>query len=298
MNILLTGASGLLGKEILPRLSGYGMKVWALDIMLPKEKLPRINYIQGDLFEDTFLKNIFEKIKPEYLLNLAWKVSGDYADSPLNFKFLQAGMNMLEAFKANGGKRAVYFGSMFEYAASEGPLAESSPLQASNAYEECKISLYRQALDYAKANGIELLWIRPFQIFGKDEVLPRLTAQIINSLKGGTVLKLKHSQLKRDFVFAPDCAEATAKALFSKAEGALNICTGEAVSLGDYAKLFFKPAGKEELLSLANDASSQPSLYLGDNAKLLNEVGFNSFTPLQKAVKIILQSNNIPYTDD
>lgn len=298
MNILLTGASGLLGKELLPRLSACGPKIWALDILPPKDKLPGIEYIQGDLFDETFVKNILGGVKPNYLINLAWKVSGDYADSSLNFKFLQAGMNLLKAFSANGGKRAVYFGSMFEYAASDRPLAESSPLQATNAYEECKTRLYRQALDYSKANGIELLWIRPFQIFGKDEVLPRLTAQIINSLKGGTAFKLKHSRLKRDFVFAPDCAEATVKALFSKAEGALNICTGEAVSLGDYAKLFFKLAGKEDLLFLSDEPSSQPSLYLGDSGKLLNEVGFNSFTPLPKAVKIILQSNNIPFTDN
>lgn len=298
MNILLTGAGGLLGKELLPRLSAGGMKVWALDILPPKDKLPGIEYIQGDLFDETYVKNILGGVKPNYLINLAWKVSGDYADSPLNFKFLQAGMNLLKAFCANGGKRAVYFGSMFEYAASEKPLAESSPLHATNAYEECKTRLYRQALDYSKANGIELLWIRPFQIFGKDEVLPRLTAQIINALKGGIVLNLRHSRLKRDFVFAPDCAAATVKALFSKAEGALNICTGEAVSLADYAKLFFKLAGKEDLLSLSDEPSTQPSLYLGDNYKLLNEVGFNSFTPLPDAVKIILQSNNIPYTDN
>ncbi len=297
MNILVTGASGLLGKEILPRLSRSDIKIWALDIMSPKDKLPGIEYIQGDLFDESFIKNVFNEIQPYYLINLAWKVSGDYANSPLNFKFLQAGINLLKAFHANGGKRAVYFGSMFEYAPTEQPIKEDFPLQASNAYEECKINLYQQAFDYAKNNGIELLWIRPFQIFGKDEVMPRLTAQIINSLKHETVLKLKHSQLKRDFVFAPDCAAATVKALFSKVSGPLNICTGEMFSLGAYAKLFFKLADKEHLLSLATEPSMQASIYLGDNGKLVNEVAFNSFTPLPKAVKIILQSNNIPYTD-
>lgn len=297
MNILVTGASGLLGKEILPLLLQTDINVYALDIRPPKQSLPNIKYIQGNLFDEDFITTIFNEIKPYYLVNLAWKVSGDYANSPLNFDFLKAGMNLLKAFKTNGGKRAVYFGSMFEYAASDFPLKEDSPLQATNAYEECKISLYKEASSYCADNGIELLWIRPFQIFGKDEVLPRLTAQIIKSIKENLVLKVKHSHLQRDFIFASDCAKAAVKLLFSSCSGPINLCAAKAVSLGDYARCFFNFAGKSALLQLENVPAEQPDLFLGDNSKLI-KAGFKSFTPLENAVKIILQSNNIPYTDN
>ena len=85
MNILLTGASGLLGKELLPRLSAGGMKVWALDILPPKDKLPGIEYIQGDLFDETSVKNILGGGKPDYIINHAWDKNGGYARFPLNF---------------------------------------------------------------------------------------------------------------------------------------------------------------------------------------------------------------------
>lgn len=101
--IILTGATGLIGKEVLPLLKKEGFEVLALSSKT------------CNLFNKKEIYSVFNKFKPEYLLNFAWCTTGDYLNSELNYKFLEAGINMLGAFKQNGGRRTVFAGTCFEY---------------------------------------------------------------------------------------------------------------------------------------------------------------------------------------
>ncbi len=291
--ILVTGSSGLLGQEILPLLVQAQLEVFALDIVIPETKIPGVVYLEGDLFDEKFLAEIFSRIKPAYLLNLAWKVTGDYANSNLNFSFLSVGLSMLELFRKNGGSRAIYMGSWFEYAPSEHPIFENNPLQENSAYSVCKIALWETASKYCEINGISFLWIRPFQVYGTNEKLPRLTASILDSIRQNKKLELNHASLKRDFIFCEDLARATVKAILSDVSGALNICSGKLLSLEEFAREFFRLAGKEDLLVVKNIPTKQPATLVGDNSKL-KKMGFVHFTSHAAAAKIILEKNGIP----
>ena len=121
--VLVTGATGLIGKELAKPLQEEGFDVYALTI--DENNVDNgIHWIKGDLFDKENIKLIVEKVKPEYLLNMAWATTGDYLKSDINYKFLNAGINILEHFKDNGGRRAVFAGTCFEYKFKDEPLKE------------------------------------------------------------------------------------------------------------------------------------------------------------------------------
>ena len=125
--VLLTGGTGLIGKETLRPLLERGFEVYGITI---DENNPNenVHWIKGNLFDEQFVSKVMKEICPEYLLNLAWIVTGDYINSNTNFDCLKAGIHLLEEFVKNGGKRCVFTGSCFEYAFQNTPIKETDPL--------------------------------------------------------------------------------------------------------------------------------------------------------------------------
>ena len=95
--VLLTGGTGLIGKETLRPLLDKGFEVYGITI---DENNPNenVHWIKGNLFDEQFISNVMNDVRPEYLLNLAWIVTGDYINSNTNFDCLKAGIHLLEEF--------------------------------------------------------------------------------------------------------------------------------------------------------------------------------------------------------
>ena len=140
--VLVTGATGLIGKELIKPLFEAGFDVYAITIDAENPN-NGVNWVKGSLFDEVFIKTTMESIKPEYLLNMAWATTGDYLSSDINYKFLNAGINLLKYFKDNGGKRIVCAGTCFEYKFKDEPLKETDELDVEKTvYTFCKNKLY------------------------------------------------------------------------------------------------------------------------------------------------------------
>ena len=125
-------------------------------------------------------------------------------------------------------------------------------------------------------------------MYGKNEHPKRLTASIINSLKAGDPVQINCAQLERDYMYSKDIAAAFTRLLDSDVQGTVNICTGKSIHLGDYARAVAKLLGREDLLVLKEENTSQPPLVVGDNRRLREEVGFTPSYTLQDALKEII----------
>lgn len=274
--VILTGATGLIGKETIPYLEAEGFEVLTLSSKI------------CNLFNKEEIEKIFAEFQPEYLLNFAWCATGDYLTSDLNYKFVDAGMNMLEAFKKNGGRHAVFAGTCFEYDFKPDPLKEDDPLNPLTVYAQCKVDLYKKAAEFCKNNNITLGWGRIFYVYGKNEHEKRLTPYIINNLKNNQPVEIKCGQLIKDYMYTKDIARAFVKILTSKTEGAVNICTGRGISLADYGMAIARKLGKTEYLTVKNEQTTQPPSIIGDNSRL-NALGFTPAYNLEQALEEILK---------
>lgn len=287
--VLLTGATGLIGKEALQPLLDAGFEVFAISTKDQVSK-ENINWIKADIFDFEQIKKVFLEIKPEYLLHFAWVASGDYLSSETNYKLVDASMNMLKAFKENNGKRAVFAGTCFEYEFKNEPLKENDRLNPKTVYAQCKNELREKAEEYCQNNGISFGWGRIFYVYGHQENEKRLTPHLINSIKDKKSVVINCGTLVKDYMYTKDVASAFVKFLDSNVSGCVNICTSIGISLEDYSKTIAKKLNGENFLVIKNEATGQPPAIIGDNSRLVNEIKFSPKFNLDEALNEILKN--------
>ncbi|MDR3112971.1 MAG: NAD(P)-dependent oxidoreductase [Endomicrobium sp.] len=288
--VIITGATGLIGKEALLPLKNLGFDIYALTIE-DKEALQNqngINWIACNIFDEISVKKVFDDIKPQYLLNFAWATIDNYLVSNINFDFLKAGLELLKHFKNNGGKRAVFSGTCFEYKFKNPPLKESDELSPQTVYAKCKNYLRELSEIYCGQNGISFGWGRIFYVYGHNENKKRLTAHIIESIKNNREVTINTGSLVKDYIYSKDIAGAFVKFLDSDVEGAVNICTGHGVTLDNYALTIANKLGRPDLIKILNEPTTQPPIIIGDNSRLLNEVSYKIQYSLDQALNEIL----------
>lgn len=286
--VLVTGATGLIGKELIKPLQKAGFDIYAITI---DENNPAngVNWIKGSLFDEKFIQETMETVKPEYLLNMAWATTGDYLTSDVNYKFLNAGISLLKYFKDNGGKRVVYAGTCFEYKFKDEPLKETDELApAKTVYTFCKNKLHEIAGYFCEENNISFGYGRIFYVYGRNEDKTRLTGMIIDKLSKNEEVIIKSGSLIKDYMYAKDIAGAFVKFLDSNVEGTVNICTGNPVTIKDFALTIAKKMNKEHLIVFQDEPSNQPPIIVGDNSRLINEVKYEIRYNLSNSIEEIL----------
>ncbi|MBQ7450675.1 NAD-dependent epimerase/dehydratase family protein [bacterium] len=286
--ILLTGVTGLIGKEVIKPLFDMGYEVSALTI---DETNPNngVNWIKCNLFDEKSVKEAVEKVKPTHLLNFAWATTGDYLTNPINFEFVKAGLNLIRYFKEFGGKRAVYVGTCFEYKFMDEPLKEYGERNPQTLYAKCKDALHYMVEEYCRLNEISFGYGRIYYVFGRKENEKRLMAHIIKSLREDKEVNIVNGDFVRDYMYAKDIAGAFAKFVDSKVEGSVNICTGKGISLKEIAMTIAKKLGKENLVNINYENLNQPMFIVGDDSRLKNEVGYKIQYDFGKAIDEILK---------
>lgn len=274
--VVLTGATGLIGKEAVQPLKDAGFEVYCLTSK------------NCNLFDYGAVDRFFERVKPEYLLHFAWMTGGDYLTNPINYDYVDASMNMLKAFHKHGGKRAVYAGTCFEYAFKNEPLKETDPLEPKTLYAQCKVELCKKATEYCERNNISFAWGRIFYVYGHNEKEGRLTQLIISKLKNNEEVVINHGQLIRDYMYSKDIALAFVTILLSDYKDCVNVCTGKGITIGDFALNFGKIINKEKLISIRNEVTEQPISIVGDNSILTDVIKFNLHPSFEKNILLIM----------
>jgi nucleoside-diphosphate-sugar epimerase len=289
-SILLTGTTGLIGKETIEPLINAGFTIYAVSSKL---QIPHncINWITVDLFDTRAMENNIKKIKPEYLLHFAWNTKEGYLTSELNEKYVTSSMDLLKAFAENGGKRAVLCGTVFEYESLDKPLKEDNSLNPTTLYAKCKNDLRIRAEIFSKENNISFGWGRIFYVMGHGENKNRLLPYIVDNLKNDRKAVIKSGPLVRDYMYSKDIAAAFVGFLTSDVTGCVNICSGKGISIKDFAITIADKLDRLGLLKFQDDIGSQPKLIVGDNTILTKNIGYSPQWGIDEALDNILSDH-------
>lgn len=280
--VLITGINGLIGQYIIEPLKELGFEVYGVGRRCVITN--SFNYIRCNINNAIEIENIFNKIKPEYLIHLAWDTKQGYLDSDSNFDLLASSINMLRYFKKNRGKKVIYSGTCFEYKFKNDKLKEYDELNPDTIYAKCKNYLREVSELYCEKYGIDLCWSRIFYMYGKNENQNRLFPYIINSLKNDKKVSINYSQIKKDYIYAGDVARILALIINSNINGIINICSGKAISLKEFALIIAKKMNKEHLLELKELETTEPNIILGDNSRIINEINFNNYSNIENII--------------
>jgi nucleoside-diphosphate-sugar epimerase len=288
--VLLTGATGLIGRQALAPLKARGFAVHALARAVPPGADPDIVWHRADLLAGGGAEAaaVARDVRATHLLHLAWYAEpGRFWTSPENLAWVGASLVLARAFVEAGGRRLAAAGSCAEYDWSRAePLRETgTPLQPSTLYGACKQALREALAAYAREARFSFAWGRVFLLYGPHEHPARLMPSVIRPLLSGRPASLSHGAQKRDFLHAADVAGAFAALLDSPVEGPVNIGSGEATSVREVAERIADLLGDRALLRFGEKPDAGPAHIQADIARLRDEVGFRPRFGLEEGLR-------------
>lgn len=272
MKVLLTGASGFLGRSVLELLTRQGIDTVVAGRGNP-QGVSASNFLQVDLLGSVDFDELAKSSGATHLLHLAWYAEhGAYWTSPLNLRWVDATVRLTEAFCLAGGKQVVLAGTCAEYDWSYGYCTETNtPVNPATLYGTAKDVTRRLVTAVCAEHQVPCAWGRVFLPYGPGEDRRRLIPALIDVFDGKRVPFGVNATAFRDFLHVEDVAAGFLALLQGETVGAFNICSGQPVEIAEVVKLLAKSrnADPQLVLGLSTDRPGEPALLVGDNKKIL-----------------------------
>lgn len=248
--VLLTGASGFVGRHALAALAEGGHEVHAS----ARGRGPDVGGVvwhETDLLADGAARQLVIEVRPELLVHLAWYAEhGKFWSSPLNVRWVEASLALLQAFVDTDGRRAVLAGTCAEYEWSRDLYPEDALLGPATLYGAAKHGLHTVAAAYAEQVGVSLAWGRLFFLYGPGEPPQRFVPSLARALLAGEPAPMTAGTQRRDFMHVADAGAAFAALADCDLQGAVNIASGEGVELRELARVIAARTGGQDLLQI------------------------------------------------
>ncbi len=287
--VLVSGATGCIGRHCLPSLSARGYEIHAVSSRPRLGVESYAKWHQVDLLESRQIPDLLSRVQPTHLLHLAWyMVPGESATSSANYRWVQASLELLRQFCEHGGKRVVMAGSSFEYDWNYGYCSEfTTPKVPSTFYGVCKDALHSLVDAYSKHTGLSSAWARIFFLYGPHEHPERLVPSVIRSLLRGEPARCSHGNQIRDYLHVQDIADALVALLESSILGPVNVASGQPIALKDIVYKVAQKIGREDLLHLGA-LPSRPNdlpLVVADIGRLSDELAWKPTYNLDRGLE-------------
>ena len=281
--VLVTGASGFLGRHAIAPLLARGFEVHTAARRPPAS--PGTTPHAVDLL-DPAAAALVRSIAPTHFLHLAWDVTpGRYWQSPANLDWVAASLHLYRAFAEAGGKRAAVAGTCAEYDWSAASLDEGAPLRPAALYGAAKHALHERLAASAARDGVGLAWARVFFLYGPHEHPSRLVPSVIAPILRGEPALVGDGRAERDFMHVADVAAALVAALDSAHCGPVNIATGQCTPIRAVAEAIAHQFGRPDLLRLgARPTPPGEPAALACSGRVLAGLGFRPRFGLQEGL--------------
>jgi ADP-L-glycero-D-manno-heptose 6-epimerase len=239
MKILLTGASGFIGSNLLLALLeknysiiGTGLKT---EVDVPIELL------------DLNLESIdYEKLKIDVCFHLA--ANNDTLDNDLN-SMLKSNLinpsNMFLNLQKNGCKKFIYASSTAVYGNQNAPFCEKTVPCPLNPYAYSKLAFEKWATEFGIKTQTIVIGLRYSNVYGPREFhkgkRSSIILQLFNQMKEGKNPRIfENGNQKRDWCYVKDVVNANLKCLTCESSEILNIASGVSVEFNSIVDILNK----------------------------------------------------------
>ena len=279
-NVLVTGATGFIGRHVVKTLLQRGFAVRAVARDLEKARtLPwfaDVEFVAADIHApDTDVRALTEGV--DAMLHLAWPGLPNYAGLFHFETTLPADYAFIKAVVESGVTQVLVAGTCFEYGLQSGPLSEASPAQPANPYGLAKntLRLFLEALN--RTQPFTLQWARLFYLHGEGQSPRSLLASLDRAIAAGdTQFNMSKGEQLRDYLAVEDAAGYLVTILQSpQFAGVINCCSGQPVSVRSLVEHYLQARGVSMQLNLGHYTYSphEPMAFWGTNNRLQRLMG-------------------------
>jgi CDP-glucose 4,6-dehydratase len=226
-NVLLTGATGLVGGHLAESLIQSGAKVFVLYRNLAKDSYfvrqglhTKTTNIKGDILDLPGLEQTLAKYKIEYVFHLAAQLKVVTLHETFGFNIMGTN-NVLEACRKAKNIKGIILASSNRAYVEAGLSKKDLQKLPENPYDLSKTASDLIIQSYIARYNLPAVICRFGNVYGPGDLHKRIISVILKAITNGNTLEIKKSISPRSYVFAEDVANGFMLAVkfFKKVQG-------------------------------------------------------------------------------
>ncbi len=294
MRVVVTGASGFIGRHVVSELVGAGHSVATLH--RSEQRLSGAHeHTQADVLSEPARAAVRAA---EVVVHLAGR--GDVQTSfhePFDYSRLNAlgTLNVLEAARGTGA-HVVLASTHRVYQPAREPLSENAPLAPADPYAVSKLVAEQWCRMYATLFGVPTTVVRLFSVYGPGQVgqgTSGVVSIFLTRALRGEPLEV-HSVQRRDLTEVSDVARGIRLVVEQRpargSAGVYNLATGVGTSLEELARLVCRILRSSSKVMLPPPAHSPEGDRVADMTRARAELGYAPMVGLEQGIRRMADS--------
>lgn len=235
MRVIVTGATGFLGRSLLKRLEAAGDDIclWQRRDPTTDARVHRIDLATAALDRD-ILATAFRAFAPDVVIHLAWgHATNLHRNDPRHYmENLRFTEHLIDVVADSPRTFFVGIGSQAEYGTANRMLTPATPAHPLNAYGRAK----KIAGDYALARlGHRAAWLRLLTAYGPGDDPNKFLPHLVRSFTSGVAPDMSPGDQLWDWLHVEDAVAGIESVARHRAGGLHVLAAGEAATLKDVA---------------------------------------------------------------